>query len=101
MTTATMTMPDMLTDTVDIKVNDVSGQKKARVRELSRQATVGELVRGLLGRLGLVTVDAAGKAIEYRARLNESGRNLNAGELVGDVLESGASVTLVPKIHAG
>ena len=100
MTTA-IAMPTLTMDTVDIKVSDVTQQKKARVRELSRQATIGELVRALLGRLGLVTVDAVGNAIQYRARLDGDGRNLNAGELVGDVLKSGASLTLVPKIHAG
>ena len=102
MTTTTAAMNTADETMLDIRVKDVSGQKQARLKinRLSREATAGELVKALIAKLGLVTTDGSGQAIQYRARVDD-GRNLNAGELVGDAIPDGSTVTLVPKIHAG
>jgi hypothetical protein len=84
-----------------IEASDVTGQKTMRVSSVPRGATIGELVRGLLARMGLVQSDARGQALAYRARLEREGRHLNESELVDDALRPDDRITLHPHINAG
>jgi hypothetical protein len=86
---------------LDLLAQDVSGQKKVRVSDVSGDSTVRELVRGLLTRMRLVDKDAGGRPIEYRARLEREGRHLHDSELVSDALQSDDQLVLQPKINAG
>ena len=89
------TMPLHLT------AQDVTGQKKVKVSSVPAEATVRELVHGLLARMGLVRQDLAGQPLEYRARLEREGRHLNDSELVSDALQPDDEIVLQPKIIAG
>ena len=89
------TMPLHLT------AQDVTGQKKVKVSSVPAEATVRELVHGLLARMGLVRQDLAGQPLEYRARLEREGRHLNDSELVSDALQPDDEIVLQPKINAG
>jgi hypothetical protein len=86
---------------VNLLAQDVSGQKKGRVSDVSGDSTVRDLVRGLLTRMRLVDKDAGGRPIEYRARLEREGRHLHDSELVSDALQSDDQIVLQPKINAG
>ena len=86
---------------VNLLAQDVSGQKKVRVSDVSGDSTVRELVRGLLTRMRLVDKDVGGRPIEYRARLEREGRHLHDSELVSDALQSDDQIVLQPKINAG
>jgi hypothetical protein len=86
---------------VNLVAQDVTGQKKARVSDVSRDSTVRDLVRGLLERMRLTNKDVAGRPIEYRARLEREGRHLHDSELVGDALQADDQIVLQPKINAG
>jgi len=88
-------------EAISVFATDVSGQKKVRVGDVSRSATVGELVRGLLARMGLVTTDTKGAPLNYRARLKRDGRHLHGAEIVGDALRPDDEITLQPRINAG
>ena len=94
--TATMTG----TSTLDLVATDVTAQKKVRVRDVSPQSTVGELVKGLLAKMGLTVNDRQGRPINYRARLRREGRHLHGSELVGDALQADDEITLQPRINA-
>ena len=85
---------------VDVRARDVSGQKHFKV-SADREATVGEMVKGLLARMGLVSTDGDGRPLEYRARLEREGRQLHGSELVRDVLEPDDELVLTPQINAG
>ncbi|MBW2270514.1 MAG: hypothetical protein JRH16_18265 [Deltaproteobacteria bacterium] len=87
--------------TLDIRARDLTGQKKFRVSSISRQSSVGEVVRGLLGRMSLGTKDRRGQALEFRARNERTGRQLLDSELIGDVVEHDDELVLTPRIHAG
>jgi hypothetical protein len=87
--------------TLDVLARDVTGQKKFRLRAVPTNASVGELVRGALARMGLGTRDHAGEELEYRARLEREGRQLHSSERVGDVLQEADEIVLTPRIHAG
>ena len=86
---------------VGLQVMDVSGQKKADVRDVPQDATVGELLQGLLSQMNLPRNDAGGRPLTYHARLEREGRHLLASERVGDALQTGDELVLQPNIDAG
>jgi hypothetical protein len=88
-------------DTIALRVSDVSGQKSVKASAIPAYSTVGELVNGLLAKMGLKRQDVEGRPLEYRARLEREGRHLNGAELVGDALKNEDHIVLQPDIHAG
>ena len=86
---------------LNLEASDVSGQNRVRVKNVQRGAAVGELVRGLVAKMGLPAKDSAGRDLAYHARHEREGRHLNPSELVGDTLREGDQVTLQPDIQAG
>lgn len=87
--------------TLGLRANDVSGQKSARASAVPPSSTIGELVQGLLAKMGLARHDADGRPLQYYARLEREGRHLNGSELVGDSLQEDDELTLTPNIEAG
>ena len=87
--------------TMDFTASDVYGQRQVKVLGVSTDATVRELVKGLLAKMGLVKNDVSGQPLEYRALLEREGRHLFDAELVGDALAPDDKITLQPKINAG
>jgi hypothetical protein len=83
------------------EVSDVSGQKMVRVSYVANDATVSELVRGVLPGMQLPQNDAAGRPLTYHARLEREGRHLQASERVADTLQPGDRVVLQPNVDAG
>src|SRR5213078_1318329 len=83
------------------EVSDVSGQKMLRVSNVVNDATVSELVRGVLPGMQLPQNDAAGRPLTYHARLEREGRHLQASERVADALLPGDRVVLQPNVDAG
>jgi hypothetical protein len=86
---------------LELTASDVSGQRRVQVRNVAGKATVAELVRSLVARLGLIREDAAGRPLTYRARLERQGRTLNGSELIGEALKPQDKISLYPHIQAG
>jgi hypothetical protein len=84
-----------------LRASDVSGQKTVRASAVPGDATVGELVQGLLAKMGLSRHDVEGRPLDYNARLEREGRHLNRSEIVGDALKEGDEIVLTPNIDAG
>jgi hypothetical protein len=82
-------------------VSDASQQKMANVRDVPPDASVGELVQGLLESLRLPKQDASGRPLSYWARLDREGRHLGSSELVREALQPGDHLILSPNIDAG
>ena len=87
--------------TLDIRARDVTGQKRFRLSGVPSGASVGELVRGALARMGLGSRDRDGRELEYRARLEREGRQLHDSERIGDALRPDDEIVLTPRIQAG
>ena len=85
----------------NIEVQDVTGQKRYRVRGASGDDTVGQFTDRLLGRLNLPATSNDGQALTYYARRDRDGRHLNRTELVSDTFQDNERVTLQPDISAG
>jgi len=83
------------------EVSDVTGQKVLAVSDVPTDATIGELVRGLIGRMRLPASDTAGRPLTYHARLDREGRHLLGSERVADAVLPGDRVVLQPNVDAG
>lgn len=81
--------------------SDVSGQNLANVTGVPPDATVGEVLRGLLSRMNLPQADADGSPLTYHVRLEREGRHLHESECVGDALRADDRVVLQPTVTAG
>ncbi|HEY7545992.1 MAG TPA: hypothetical protein VID27_13960 [Blastocatellia bacterium] len=86
---------------IGIQVKDVSGQKTHNVSNIPTDATVGEMIQGLLAQMKLPKNDVGGRPLTYQARLEREGRHLHTHERVGDALQNGDNVVLQPNIDAG
>ena len=83
------------------EVSDVSGQKVLSVSNVPVDATVGELIQGLIGRMRLPANDAGGRPLTYHARLDREGRHLQGAERVSTAVLPGDRVVLQPNVDAG
>lgn len=86
---------------LSISASDVSGQKVVKVAGLAPDTTVGELVHGLVPKMGLSESDAGGRTLAYHVRLEREGRHLHASEVVGEALQPDDRIVLQPNIMAG
>ena len=84
-----------------LRASDVSGQNTVRAPAVPADATVRELVQGLLAEMGLSRHDSEGRPLNYSALLDREGRHLNGSEIVGDALKEGDEIVLTPNIDAG
>ena len=86
---------------IALQASDVSGQKLVSVPDVPADASVGELIQGLLGQMNLPENDVEGRPLAYHARLEREGRHMHSSELVGEALEEGDRLVLQPNIDAG
>lgn len=88
-------------DRIRLYASDVTGQNAVTVTNVQSDATVGELVDGLVSRMRLPANDAVGAPVTYHARLEREGRHLHASETVGESLQQDDALVLQPNVHAG
>ena len=86
---------------IGLRASDLSGQKTVKASGVPVDSTVGELVQGLLAKMGLAVNDTQGRPLAYRARLDREGRHLNGSESVRDALREDDHIVLHPNIDAG
>jgi len=84
-----------------LHASDATGQKAVDVMDVPADATVGELINGLLPRLDLPMNSVDGTPLSYQARLQREERHLHNSERVGDALKAEDEITLHPNIDAG
>ncbi len=84
-----------------LAVTDISGQKRAEVRDAPSDATVDELIEGLLSDLNINRSDSEGRPLTFQVRLEREGRHLLGSERLGEALQSGDQLVLQPNIDAG
>jgi len=87
------------TDTLSLTVEDFTGQIRRRARGIPADATVGELIGGLMHELRLPENDSQGRPLTYSARAR--GESLTESDRVGDVLVEDDVVTLTQNVTAG
>ena len=85
--------------TMSLVVEDFTGQVRHKASGVPRDATLGELIESVTGRLALPANDSQGRPVTYAARAR--GESLNESDRVGDVLEDNEVVTLTQNVTAG
>jgi hypothetical protein len=85
--------------TIDLIVEDLSGQIRRRARGVPRKSTVRELISGLTRELRLPANDLQGRPLTYGARAR--GVNLEESDQIGEVVDPEEVVTLVQNVTAG
>lgn len=94
-------MSAVLATKLNLTARDASGQRKFVVRDVRADATVQELIRGLVPKMGLPAEDSTGMAQSFHVFHESSGRHLRASETVGEVLRNEDEITLHPDVQAG
>ena len=92
---------DAMTATLDVTARDVTGQQKYQLTNVPVGTTIGELLRGVLARMGIGSRDRDGRETSFRARLEREGRHLLESERAGDALQPGDELVIAPRINAG
>jgi len=87
--------------TLEIRAEDVTGQKAVNARNVPIGSTVGELLDGLVPLMQLPRKDSGGRPLTYHARLEREGRHLYSSERVGDALQQADRLVIQPDINAG
>jgi hypothetical protein len=87
------------TDTISVTVEDFTGQIRRRARGIPKDATVGDLIGGLMQELRLPANDSQGRPLTYSARTR--GESLTESDRVGDVLVEDDVLTLTQNVTAG
>ena len=84
-----------------LEVSDITGQKRAEVRGAPSDATVDELIQGLLSDMKINRIDSEGRPLNFQVRLEREGRHLLGSERLGDAVRNGDELVLQPNIDAG
>ena len=87
-------------ETVSIRVGDMSGQRNV-MTDLPTDASWGEALNGILGKLSLPKNPAGEEPVVWTGRLEREGRHLHSSELVGDALQQDDEVVIQRDIQAG
>lgn len=94
-------MNAVVLEKMNLRATDVSGQRPFAVKNVRSDSTIGELVRGLVKKMGLAANDSGGRAYSYHALLPREGRHLHSSQLVGEVLREDDKLLISPDIQAG
>ena len=84
-----------------LEVSDISGQKRAEVKDAPPDATVDELIDSLLTDMSIHRNDSQGRPLTFHVRLEREGRHLLGSERLGEALQNGDQLILQPSIEAG
>jgi hypothetical protein len=96
-------MNEALADTsgFDLIAVDASDQRSFSIRNFSRAATIADLVGTLIPKMGLSTRDSAGRPLNYQAFSKRNGAHLLGHDTVGEALQPGDRISILPDIQAG
>jgi hypothetical protein len=91
----------LLDSKIELQVSDVTSQKRAKVRDIASDATVGELVQGLLSQLRMPQTDIEGRPLTYGVRRQSDGLHIHSSQRVAEALKTGDHIVLQPSVEAG
>ena len=94
-------MSEAVTAGLDFRVSDASGQRSYTIKGFSPGASVRDLIKVLIPKMGLNTQDSNGRPLDYQAFSKTESVHLRGTDRVGDVLKQGEEVSILPDIAAG
>lgn len=85
---------------IDLFATDASGQRKFAI-SFPRTAKVRDLIGALIPQMGLSAKDTSGRPLDYQAFSKRESCHLHGAETIGDALQAGDEISLLPDIQAG
>ncbi len=86
---------------LDLFASDASGQRKYSVRNFPRTATIRDLIKSLIPQMGLSSNDPDGRPLNYQAFTRDEHFHLRGSDTVGQALQDGEEISVLPDIMAG
>ena len=85
---------------IPLFATDASGQRRFAVN-FPRTARVRDLIEALIPQMGLSTKDTGGRPLDYQAFSKRDSHHLRGSETIGEALQAGDEISLLPDIQAG
>lgn len=85
---------------IDLRASDASGQRKYRI-SFPRTAKIRDLIKTLIPEMGLSAKDTVGRPVAYQAFSKRNSCHLRGEETIGETLQPGDEISLLPDIQAG
>lgn len=86
-------------ETLTLHLQDASGQREFVARDVPKEASWGEILKGMVANMSLPKNPDGGNL--WTGRLEREGRHLHTSEIVGEALEDGDKIVLAPEVDAG
>ena len=86
---------------LDLFARDASGQRPFSIKNFPATAKIADLVKALIPKMGLSSSDSAGRPLNYQAFSQRDSMHLRGFDTVGDALQNGDEISLLPDIQAG
>ena len=86
-------------ETLTLHVQDASGQREFVARDVPKEASWGEILKGVVANMSLPK-NPDGQSL-WTGTLQREGRHLHTSEIVGTALEDGDKILLSPEVGAG
>ena len=87
-------------ETITLRVQDMSGQREFVARDVPKDSSWGETMKGIVANMSLPQNTPTSPNI-WTGRLEREGRHLHTSEIVGDALENEDRIVLQPEVNAG
>jgi len=85
----------------NLYASDASGQRKFSISNFPRASKIRDLIKALIPQMGLNSKDTSGRPLNYQAFSKRESCHLRGSETVGEVLQDGDEISLLPDIQAG
>ena len=85
---------------LEILASDASGQRKFKTT-VARSATCGDVIDVLVKKMGLRAKDSNGRPLDYQAFSKRESRHLRSSETIGESLQAGDEIAVLPDVQAG
>jgi hypothetical protein len=86
---------------LDLFASDASGQRRFSIANFPRTARIRDLIRALIPQMGLSVRDSTGRPLDYQAFSKRESCHLRGSDTVGETLQPGDEISLLPDIQAG
>jgi hypothetical protein len=86
---------------LNLFAHDASGQRRFSVSNFPKSAKVRDLITSLIPQMGLSANDTAGRPMDYQVFSRREHVHLRGSETVGEALQDGDSISLLPDVQAG
>lgn len=94
-------MSEAMSASLALFASDATGQRKFSISDFPSTARIRDLIKALIPQMGLNSRDTAGRELNYQAFSKRENCHLRSSDTVGQALQDGDEISLLPDIQAG